>query len=79
VLVEVGGRKIYRQRKGGSSLMSSHDPRLLIGLGSDAETVRVTIRWPSGTVSRHDRLRTNQTHKIIEPRDSDPSRPNSVR
>jgi hypothetical protein len=33
VLVDVGTRKIYRQRKGGSSLMSSHDPRLLIGLG----------------------------------------------
>src|SRR5262249_53306296 len=33
VTVEAGGRTIRRQRKGGSSLMSSHDPRLLLGLG----------------------------------------------
>ncbi len=67
VTVEANGRTIHRQRKGGSSLMSSHDPRLLIGLGSPAEFVRVSIRWPKGTTSRVDRLATNQTHEIREP------------
>ena len=33
VEIEVGGRTIYRQRKGGYSLESSNDPRLLIGVG----------------------------------------------
>jgi len=67
VSVEAGGRTIRRQRKGGSSLMSSHDPRLLIGLGSADESVSVTVQWPSGAVSRFERLATNQTHEIREP------------
>ncbi len=67
VSVEAGGRTIRRQRKGGSSLMSSHDPRLLIGLGPAAESVRVTVQWPSGAVSRLGSLATNRTHEIREP------------
>ena len=50
VLVEAGGRNIVRQRKGGASLASSHDPRLLIGLGTAERASQVTIRWPSGQV-----------------------------
>jgi hypothetical protein len=72
VKVDVGDRAIYRQRKGGCSLMSSHDPRLLIGLGPAPEFVPVTVRWPSGAVSRFDRLATNQTHEVIEPGDLRP-------
>jgi hypothetical protein len=67
VVVETGGRSIHRQRKGGSSLMCSHDPRLLVGLGAASESVKVTIRWPSGQISRLDQLATNQTHEIVEP------------
>jgi hypothetical protein len=67
VSVEAGGRIIHRQRKGGCSLMSSHDPRLLIGLGSDQRSVTVTARWPSGAISRLEGLSTNQTHEITEP------------
>jgi enediyne biosynthesis protein E4 len=66
VTVEAGGRTIRRQRKGGCSLMSAHDPRILIGLGSGAESATVTVRWPSGAISRLDRLATNRTHEIIE-------------
>jgi hypothetical protein len=68
VTIDVGGRILYRQRKGGCSLMSSHDPRLLIGLGPAPESVHVTVRWPSGATSRLERLATGQTHEIIEPR-----------
>ncbi len=75
VTVESGGRTIRRQRKGGCSLMSSHDPRLLIGLGSVPEFVRLTVRWPSGAISRFERLATNQSHEIIEPTDPGPPSP----
>jgi hypothetical protein len=67
VTVESEGKTIKRQRKGGGSLMSSHDPRLLIGLGSKALFVRLSVRWPSGAISRLDRLATNQTHEVREP------------
>jgi hypothetical protein len=73
VVVEAGGRRIHRQRKGGCSLMSAHDPRLLIGLGSVTDFVRVTVRWPSGAVSQFERLATNQTHRITERLNPPPS------
>jgi hypothetical protein len=71
VSVQAGGRTITRQRKGGGSLMSSHDPRVLIGLGSDDKSVTVTVRWPSGAILRSEKLATNQTHQITEPEDAD--------
>jgi enediyne biosynthesis protein E4 len=61
----VGGT-IYRQRKGGCSLQSSHDPRLLIGLGSAPEVARLTVRRPSGAKATREHLATNTTHEIVE-------------
>ncbi len=53
VAVEVGPRTIHRQRKGGSSYASAHDPRLLVGLGDAPGAQQVTVRWPSGRVERY--------------------------
>ncbi|MGP0065837.1 MAG: CRTAC1 family protein [Isosphaeraceae bacterium] len=50
VEIEAGERTIVRQRKGGSSYASAHDPRLLIGLGDAPRAQRITVRWPSGRV-----------------------------
>ena len=50
VEIRSGGRTIVRQRKGGASYGSSHDPRLTIGLGDATTAGEVTIRWPSGQV-----------------------------
>ena len=68
VEVEVSGRTIYRQRKGGVSVESANDPRLLIGVGPAAEVDRLTVRWPSGVITTREHLRTGQTYHIIEPR-----------
>jgi hypothetical protein len=38
-----------------------------VGLGSADEPVKVTVRWPSGQVSRLGGLAISQTHEIIEP------------
>src|SRR5262249_33263424 len=65
--VVAGGRTIYRQRKGGYSMESSHDPRLLIGLGSAGEVTRLTVRWPSGAVTTRDHLAVDRTYAIVEP------------
>ncbi len=66
VEVEAGSRTIVRQRKGGASLASAHDPRLLIGIG-DADVVRrVTIRWPSGQVDRYSNLPADSSFLLRE-------------
>ena len=70
VTPSVGGRTIVRQRKGGSSVESSHDPRLLIGLGGEAEVRKVTVRWPSGRVSAAEHLSADTSYRVVEPRGS---------
>lgn len=65
--VKIGDLVIQRQRKGGYSMESSNDPRVLIGVGPVQEVNTLTVRWPSGAVSTLEHLKTNQTHKIVEP------------
>jgi hypothetical protein len=67
VEVEAGGRTITRQRKGGCSMQSTNDPRLLIGMGAADEAARMTIRWPSGAVTVRAHLKCNATYAIVEP------------
>jgi hypothetical protein len=69
--VEAGGRTITRQRKGGCSLQSSNDPRLLIGLGPVDQVDRLTIRWPSGAVSILEHLSPNTSYRLVEPSEPD--------
>ncbi len=66
VVVEAGGRSITRQVKGGGSLMSSRDPRLLVGLGKVERVDRVTIRWPSGRISRRGPLELDCDVRVVE-------------
>ena len=67
VEVVAGGRTIYRQRKGGCSMESANDPRLLIGVGPGDEVDKLTVRWPSGAVSIQEHLETNRVFTIVEP------------
>jgi hypothetical protein len=50
VTIAAAKRTIVRQRKGGGSYCSAHDPWLTIGLGEAASASQVTVRWPSGKV-----------------------------
>jgi hypothetical protein len=54
--VVAGDRTIIRQRKGGTSFASAHDPRLVIGVGDAVVARQVTIRWPSGMVNQYAEL-----------------------
>ena len=71
VKVELKTRMLSRQRKGGSSLESAHDPRLLIGLGLETEARKVTIRWPSGRVTVREHLAADQSYLVVEEGDKD--------
>jgi hypothetical protein len=66
VEVEAGGQTIFRQRKGGASFASAHDPRLLIGLGAANVASRVTIRWPSGQVDQCSNLPAETSFSVRE-------------
>ena len=44
------GETWIRERKGGGSYLSAHDPRLHFGLGPIGRIERLEVRWPSGVV-----------------------------
>jgi hypothetical protein len=67
VEVVAGGRTIHRQRKGGGSVESANDPRLLIGLGRAREVESLVVRWPSGAVTTRHHLEPGRAYAIAEP------------
>ena len=70
LMVRNHGRILVRWITGGSSFLSSHDRRVLFGLGGGYATgaVAVEIHWPSGSVQTVPGLKPKQYHKIIEGR-----------
>lgn len=66
--LQAGNRKLVRWVTGGSSYLSSHDHRVLFGLGKTApETVELQIRWPSGQVQSVTGLEPGKYLVIREP------------
>ena len=63
-----GDRRFVRWITGGSSYLSSHDKRVIVGLGaaSTAKSIDLEIRWPNGAVQKLSNLKLRQYHKIVE-------------
>jgi enediyne biosynthesis protein E4 len=60
------GRRLTRFAIAGNSYLSSSDPRILFGLGSEETIRRLTIYWPSGTVQAVESLASGKYHRIEE-------------
>ena len=69
IVLTDGGRRVVRWVTGGSSYLSSHDRRVIIGLGPSSSSKNVTaeILWPNGRLQRLANLQAGQYHKIAEP------------
>jgi enediyne biosynthesis protein E4 len=63
-----GGKKYSRLKNGGGSYLSSHDPRLVLGLGSATKVDWLEIHWPgpSTAVEKFTDLPANRYIKIVE-------------
>jgi hypothetical protein len=66
VTVTTGGKRVTRQRLGGTSYCSASDPRLLFGLDSRTTVDEVEVKWPSGQVSALKSVRADQYLVINE-------------
>jgi hypothetical protein len=72
----VGARITYRagdltrsrMKVGGGSFLSSHDPRVILGIGQRAKVDWVEVKWPqpSGAVERFTGLPINRYVTLIE-------------
>ena len=69
ITIDVGKRKLVRWITGGASYLSSHDKRVIVGLGDVPSFVPITgeIRWPNGTLQLLSNLQRNRYQKIVEP------------
>jgi hypothetical protein len=74
VVVVADGLTIHRQRKGGCSMESANDPRLLIGVGKAREVEKLTISWPAGGTTTMQHLETGRSYRIVEPADVPPGK-----
>lgn len=62
-----GQRKLVRWVTGGGSYLSSHDKRVVFGLGdAPPGRVKLEIRWPNGNTQTLTGLKVNQYQKIVE-------------
>jgi hypothetical protein len=63
-----GGTKRSRMKVGGGSFLSSHDPRMVLGIGKRTRIDWLEIKWPlpSGVVERFTDLPLNRYITIIE-------------
>jgi len=68
LILSIADRKLVRWVTGGSSYLSSHDKRVIFGLGTLAanQTVSIEILWPSGTRQSVTELKVNRYHEIAE-------------
>ena len=69
VVLHTDSQKLVRWIEGGGSYLSSHDKRLIFGLGEHPpKEVSAEIYWPSGQVQTLSGLTPGRYHKIVEPR-----------
>src|ERR1035438_6727125 len=68
ITYQAGDLKRERMKIGGGSFLSSHDPRVVLGLGKRSKIDWLEIKWPqpSGAVERLTRLPLDRYITIVE-------------
>jgi Flp pilus assembly protein TadD/peroxiredoxin len=66
VTVEAGTLRQTKYVQAGSGFLSQHTKELFFGLGKNQDTVRATVRWPSGLTQAFEALPINRRIKIQE-------------
>jgi enediyne biosynthesis protein E4 len=58
----------HRMKVGGGSFLSSHDPRMVLGIGKRTKIDWVEVKWPgpSGCVERFTDLPIDKYVKLVE-------------
>src|SRR6267378_4156639 len=71
VTYQAGDLKRHQMKVGGGSYLSSHDPRMVLGLGKREKIDWLEVKWPmpGGTTQRFSGLPINRYIKIVEGQD----------
>ena len=66
VVVETSRRVLMRERTGGGSYQAAHDPRLIFGLSSRENILKIKVVWPTGRTRQLPKLRNGFYHIVRE-------------
>jgi hypothetical protein len=66
VVLTAGGKTYHRMKNAGGSYLSSHDPRMVLGIGKADKIDALEIHWPGGQVEKLTNLPLNQYIRIVE-------------
>jgi tetratricopeptide (TPR) repeat protein len=66
VTVETGALRQTKYLQAGSGFLSQHTKELIFGLGTTGESVRASVRWPSGLTQSYENLPVNHRIEIHE-------------
>ncbi|HEX9726662.1 MAG TPA: CRTAC1 family protein [Vicinamibacteria bacterium] len=66
VTVHLGGRRLFKEVKAGSSYLSQGSLELTFGLGEAPAADRVEIRWPSGEIQELGRIGSGSRVTVLE-------------
>ncbi len=66
VTVEAGSHRQTRYLQAGSGFLAQHSKELFFGLGTVEDTVRATVRWPSGLTQTFENLPVDRRIEIQE-------------
>jgi hypothetical protein len=66
VVVEAGADKLTRFAKGGGGFASTHDRRLLFGLGATTKVGTITVHWPGGGTQQFKGLATDRYWRLVQ-------------
>jgi hypothetical protein len=68
VTYQAGDLKRHQMKVGGGSYLSSHDPRMVLGLGKREKIDWLEVKWPmpGGTTQRFTALPINRYITIVE-------------
>jgi hypothetical protein len=76
LILRRGGRAAaLRLAHAGGSCFSSHDPRVLVGLGAAGDPSSVEVRWADGRREAWNGLRADTYHVLVQGRGTAPIRP----
>jgi hypothetical protein len=63
---QVGARKFSRLKTAGGSYLASHDPREILGAGTNGKIESIEIRWPSGKFDKLTNVPMNTYVTVVE-------------
>ena len=66
VVIELEGRTLRRTLHAGSGYLSQSSKRMLFGLGDETRVRSVEVRWPDGSVDRHEDLAGDSRYLLAQ-------------